>query len=564
MVAKLQTAIAFVGRKVCRLFLLGLAVGIALSGVELAFAYSLQGFLQALGILGNTGIALPRWVPQGSFLSVMLFFFAVGAARSLLQWSQVYLQGRSGEELLYLLRNRILHWAMHSTSVNSGRVVTLLTDRAYAAANCAQHVQTVLIQLSCGALLGMSLLVIAPTLTFLSFCVLLVFLLPMKSFDKKIEKSGKAVGVEGEALNRQLLVCIKNLLFVQLYGMQDREERLARERSANMRAHHLTYSANMALKFALPQFAGLILICIIAYTVRTHIAIEPAKLISFLYLFGRFTQTISSGAQTSSTLLHYRSQVFDMVNWWIENKPDESMSRRAGEARAETEPVPSPVGWELKNVSFAYPNADMPTLQSLNLRVKPGACLVIIGPSGVGKSTLLNIMLGGLQPQKGEVNISLGNEAPAVPLAKVRASLLGAIGYVGPESFLIEDTIFGNLVYGLSEAPSEARVIEACKKAGCQFVFDLPKGLRHVLTEQGQGLSAGQKQRLSLARALLRNPKVLILDEATSNLDHETEEKIVKLLADVKGQTTVIAVTHRQALLRIADEELQLKGSPAV
>jgi len=144
------------------------------------------------------------------------------------------------------------------------------------------------------------------------------------------------------------------------------------------------------------------------------------------------------------------------------------------------------------------------------------------------------------------------------PLAECKPRLLPMVGYVGAESFLIDGTIRENLLYGLQSAPAAAELADALGKAECGFIDDLADGLDHRLTNQGVGLSSGQKQRLSLARALLRRPGVLVLDEATANLDIATEEKLVDTLTQLKGGMTIVAVTHRQALLRLADQVLTL------
>lgn len=214
------------------------------------------------------------------------------------------------------------------------------------------------------------------------------------------------------------------------------------------------------------------------------------------------------------------------------------------------------VGWSLKNVRFQYPGASATVFNEFDAQIRPGETCVIRGPSGAGKTTLLGILLGELKPGLGEVNVS--NESGVYPLASVRSELLPRVGYVGPESFLLEGSIRENLVYGLDRVPSDTEVQHALDLAECGFVRELPRGLDHHLTEQGQGLSAGQKQRLSLARALLRDPRILVLDEATSNLDTETEGRLVETLSGLKRKMTLIVVTHRDQPLKLADQTIQL------
>ena len=132
------------------------------------------------------------------------------------------------------------------------------------------------------------------------------------------------------------------------------------------------------------------------------------------------------------------------------------------------------------------------------------------------------------------------------------------VGYVGLETFLREGTILENITYGLKQSPTEEEIQDCLVRSECQFIFDMPQGYHHIISEQGHGLSAGQKQRLGLARALLRRPSVLVLDEATSNLDSKTELSLVQSLMKLKGSLTIVAVTHRGALVTAADKTLEL------
>lgn len=143
-------------------------------------------------------------------------------------------------------------------------------------------------------------------------------------------------------------------------------------------------------------------------------------------------------------------------------------------------------------------------------------------------------------------------------LGSCKGKLLASLGYVGPESFIISGTIRDNLMYGGTDNYSDNEMKAVLKLAECHFVLLMKDGLNHYLSEQGEGLSAGQKQRLSLARALLRKPKVLILDEATANLDVRTEALLIKTLIKLKTQMTLIIISHRKSLLKVADQTLYL------
>ncbi|MCO5141926.1 MAG: ABC transporter ATP-binding protein/permease [Oligoflexia bacterium] len=549
-----KKTIDFLGIKVVKLFFLGIAVGIFVYVVEVAFAYSLQAFLKAIGVFEQSIMRLPWWVPESDLILVLLFFFLIGTFRCILQWGQLFLQGNTEEELRYLQRTRLLRWAFHSESVSASRIITLLNDRTNSASAFVQSLQILFIQFTCGLLLGASLLYMEPILTLFIATALLILLFPMKFFDAKIRVSGIGLNAEGAKINQELLTSIKNLLLMQIYGTQSKEEKKAQARSASIRTYHLIYYSFNALKFALPQFIGLFLICLIAYFAKTHLNMSSGKLVSYFYLFVRFLQTISSSAQAISPIIQYWPQLSELAKWWADHSFDGVRNQKTFNDDELKVEFNSAIGFHLERVNFSYPNSNHKLFTDLDLNVSPGECFVVTGPSGVGKSTLVGILLGLLHPSSGSVKVI--NKDLRFDIQKVRQSFLKSVGYVGAESFLLEGSIYDNLVYGLSDPPSEEFIFSMCKKAECQFVFDY--GLKHFITEQGQGLSAGQKQRLSLARALLRKPKVLILDEATANLDIETEAKLVDTLSSLKSEITIIAITHRNELLKIADKTLHL------
>ncbi len=194
-------------------------------------------------------------------------------------------------------------------------------------------------------------------------------------------------------------------------------------------------------------------------------------------------------------------------------------------------------GVEVKNLWFAYSNE--PVLKDINLKIPKGKKVAIVGLSGAGKSTLLEILAGLLKPDRGHVMVD-GMDLWDYDIQSYRRR----ISIVPQETYLFEGTIYENLTMG-EEIPME-KVVEACEIANAhEFIEKLPGGYFYRLDEGGTNLSGGQKQRLAIARAILRNPELILLDEPTSNLDAESEEKVKNALSRaLKGKTSVI-VTHR-------------------
>jgi ATP-binding cassette subfamily C protein len=203
------------------------------------------------------------------------------------------------------------------------------------------------------------------------------------------------------------------------------------------------------------------------------------------------------------------------------------------------------------HVSFSY--EARPVLRDVTVTFQAGSFTAIVGPSGSGKTTLVDIITGLLRPKTGEVWV---DEAPLQLLDLKRWRQM--IGYVPQEPLLLHDTIVNNVTLGDPEV-SESKVEEALREAGAwEFVQEMDKKGHSSVGERGDSLSGGQRQRIAIARALVRGPKLLILDEATSALDQETQSSICATLQKLTGRLTVLAISHRQALVDVADQAYRL------
>lgn len=215
---------------------------------------------------------------------------------------------------------------------------------------------------------------------------------------------------------------------------------------------------------------------------------------------------------------------------------------------------------ELRNISFTYESAHTPALTSVSLYVKRGEAVGLIGPSGSGKSTLVDVVLGLLSPQAGEV---------LVDKKDIRVNLRGwqdQIGYVPQSIYLTDDTLRRNVAFGLPKGEiDDAAVRAAIRSAQLEdFVATLPAGLETVVGERGIRLSGGQRQRIGIARALYHNPSILVLDEATSSLDTETEHGVMQAVQALQGEKTVIIVAHRLSTVEYCDRLYRLDDSRIV
>jgi ATP-binding cassette subfamily B protein len=198
-------------------------------------------------------------------------------------------------------------------------------------------------------------------------------------------------------------------------------------------------------------------------------------------------------------------------------------------------------------------------LSEIDLHVPAGSTLAIVGPTGSGKSTLVALIARLWEAPPGTLLLD-GRPIREWPLATLRR----AIGFVPQDTFLFSETVRENIALGVEEAPEE-RIVEAAQISSIYGeVQDFPARFDTLVGERGLTLSGGQKQRSALARAVIRDPKILILDDALSSVDTDTEEKILRRLKDVMRQRTTILISHRCSTVRHADQIIVLRGGRIV
>ena len=211
----------------------------------------------------------------------------------------------------------------------------------------------------------------------------------------------------------------------------------------------------------------------------------------------------------------------------------------------------------LDHVSFGY--GDNTVLKDISLDIPSGSVTCLMGESGSGKSTIADLVMGLIHPTQGTVRID-GQDLNTVDMQAWRRQ----IGYVPQDNLLLHDTVLRNVSLGAEEA-DETAVVAALKAAGAlDFVNAMPDGVHTVVGERGSGLSGGQRQRIMIARALIWQPQLLVLDEATSALDRDSEAAICETLAALKGDITILAVTHQLALRRISDRVYIVSGGQVI
>ena len=215
---------------------------------------------------------------------------------------------------------------------------------------------------------------------------------------------------------------------------------------------------------------------------------------------------------------------------------------------------------ELDNLTFRYPNATQDALSGISLKIQTGDAVGFIGPSGAGKTTMVDLLLGLLKPQSGEMRYN------DKPLIEAMEGWRAQAAYLPQDVFLIDNTLRSNVALGIGNKDIDnLRLNEALRKARLnKLVEQLPDGVETLLGERGVRLSGGQRQRVALARAFFNDRSVLVMDEATSALDDKTEQDIVDEILHLKGHITMIVIAHRLTTVKHCDRIYKLNEGQIV
>lgn len=293
-------------------------------------------------------------------------------------------------------------------------------------------------------------------------------------------------------------------------------------------------------------FGGIILLVVILNITRGNTG-EIIPLVSLFAFAGYRMLPAMQKIFNSLTSIYFNQAILDTIHADI----TDGDAQEVGEITSEAEAMPFGKAIALRGVTFSYPETGAPVIRDINLTIPKQSLIGFVGTTGSGKTTLVDILMGLLVPQEGTMHID------DVQLDSINMrSWQRNIGYVPQDIFLSDDTISRNIAFGIpDELIDFAQVREAARLAALdEFIGQsLPKGYETVIGERGVRLSGGQRQRIGLARALYTNPAVLVLDEATSSLDGETETSVLDAVKNASKDRTMIMIAHRLSTVRDCD-----------
>lgn len=540
----------FFGRKVTILFTYSVFVGLILFFTESAFVFVLQLFLFSIGLLSKDQLIIPFWFKTDLITTnvsfVVLFIF--GFIRSISFMLKYYLAGSVGQEFIKTQREKITFVAISNSDLfKSSEVINVYNERVLQGGTFLQHLSQLIIVLTSSTLFFISGFNIAPMEMIIGLFGLSVVLFPMKKLTQKIKKLGIELRDESNLTSNLLLNSLRNHFFLKIYRLTRLEVDRCHRSLERYRNVYSLYFKISAIKNQLPGLVGIWVLCLISYSSVNYLKTNPVNLISFFYIFIRMSQGFSEASACFSDLSLYRPGLEELIRWdeLYDNAVKSSSEVNRNNNYYE---INDDINIRINNLNFYYSESRY-IIKNVNIEMNKNELILIKGPSGAGKSTFLRLLLGILKPKSGNVLINNFESSDR----KIDWSKL--LGYAGPEPFLIHETLRQNLLYGLPLDVNygDKELIDALEFSGLSEL----SGQMDCLINEHASLSTGQKQRIAIARAVLRKPKLLILDEATANLDRKTENHIINNLLNRKKELILVVVSHKSSFDEYADKIIE-------
>lgn len=391
-------------------------------------------------------------------------------------------------------------------------------------------------------------------MVFLMILVLAFTLVVIRQLKNRVGKLGRADQVHDAELTKWILQSMNGIKITKVLQRETYFKRNYREeanRQADTKVKYTVYSAAPRLCLETVFVSGILLYLMLNILSGNERAQMVSVLAAFAVAAFRLLPSVSRINTYLANIAYYEpslTTIYELVQKEGYDEIFNASKTEVSELKEKTE-FTLKGRIELNEITFAYPNTDKKILDKASMILPLGSSIGIKGPSGAGKTTVVDILLGLLQIQEGTI-LCNGQD-----VLEHRGQWLSHIGYIPQNAYMTDATIKMNIAFGMEEKDiDEERVWEVLREAQMEeFVRELPDKLETEVGEQGIRISGGQKQRLGIARALYHNPEILIFDEATSALDNNTETAIMEAIEQFKGRKTMIIIAHRLRTIELCD-----------
>ena len=533
------------------LFVFGALAAIPSGSMDGVIAWAAGAGLQK--IIAEGQMQYIYWVPP----AVLLVAFLQGLFGFIETYTIKYVGASAIRDLRnqlfsHLQKQPLMYFQSQSSGVLIGR---LINDIAIVEHAISQTFQSLISRVVTVISLAIVILLQAFWLALIALCIISLIVVPVSILSRKIRKSSRGGQEAIGDLVSVISESIQGAKIVQSFNLEDYQVKRFVDTNNNFFKNTIkAVSAEAVLSPILAMISASGIACVIwvAGSMLIKHEMTPGALTSFIVALltlyspikniGRINGTIQPAMAAATRIFEVFDQVPDIRNC------DQAIKLQPGAHRIKFE-----------NVFFQYPANENMVLRDISLDIAPGKLVALVGLSGSGKSTMANLIPRFFDVTAGSILVD-GINVKEIDMASLRSE----IAVVTQDNFLFNTTIYENILLGCTTATKEA-VISAAKSAYCHdFIMELPDQYETQIGERGVRLSGGQQQRLAIARAFLKDAPVLILDEATSSLDNESEAMVQEALNNLMKGRTVVVIAHRLSTVRHADQILVLEQGQIV
>ena len=486
-------------------------------------------------------------VTLGILFCVLLKSALQVVANSFVAW----VDGRIGHDIRCSLSERLQSsgYAFFLLQ-DSTRLVNIFNVESWKASETVRVVLTRISAATTTVVFGSLLLVVSYQLSLIVLAGGLAARYVQKRMEARLRASSEYTVSSTQAMVDQMLFTVFGARLIRLFDYQRAEHlRFASASEEVRRAVLRIESLSGTLLPILEAMHGLLFLIVLIVAVFTGVRLPV--LAAFLVLMNRLQPPLRILEQSGTAFASAGAQLAE-VDWLLD-------------PRDKPTPPPGHISFsalkdrvEFHNVTFEYGNSGQPALSEASFFFRRGRSTALIGGSGAGKSTVLNLLCRLLEPVSGVITVD------GETLSKIKVSdWLNTIAIAGQDVELANGTIAANIAYGRPNM-NRSTIEQAARDAGADFIDSLPQGFESLVGQRGLSLSGGQRQRIGIARALARMPEILILDEATSSVDHLVEGSIVQTLTNLPKSMTVIVVSHRPSTISFCDDAIVLEQGRVV
>ena len=503
---------------------------------------------------------VPDWI-HNVWTVVAVVIVTVTLGKAICEYLASYLVNYIGFAVVTDLRNQLYDKVIHQPlrffhGEATGRLMSAIVNDIEKIQLAVSHVLADFLRQSFTllAMVGV-LLLLDPKLALISLPLLVaVVLYASAKIGRRVRRTTRKTQDNVAEISQILQETISGIRIVKAFAMEKFELGRFREVARRLFRVNLRYVRVQALTSPLMELLGALMIMVMLWVGRDRIkadVLTPGAFLVFVYALLKMYEPIKRLTGVSNAFqqaLGASAKVFQYLD------VREEVREKPGAIQLPT------FGKEVvfDNISFHY-EPEWPVLRHIHLRAGRGEVVAIVGPSGVGKTSLVNLIPRFYDVTAGRVLLD-GHDVRDLTLASLREQ----IGMVTQETILFDATVRNNICYGRAEMPDEQVFAAARAAMAHEFILELPQGYDTMIAERGARLSGGQRQRLAIARALLKNPPILILDEATSELDSESERLVQEALGNLMAGRTVFVIAHRLATVRRADKIVVLERGTIV